>query len=159
MPSTVDYEGVLMEVLGPAEAETTPAEAARSARALAQLPPEIALSVSAPGVEPVPIPTTLVPMIAAILREIGEGHTVALLSTAEEVSTGVAARVLGVSRPHVAKLVDAGILRGRKVNRHRRVRMADVMALKREMDRQHALMDEMMELTEEMGLYESDRRR
>jgi excisionase family DNA binding protein len=62
--------------------------------------------------------------------------------------------MLGVSRPHVAKLVDAGRLQGRRVNKHRRVRLASVIAFKREMDRRNAVLDELAELSQEMGLYD-----
>lgn len=71
----------------------------------------------------------------------------------EEVSTGVAARLLG-ARPHVAKLVDSGVLPGRRISRHRRVRLADVMELKRTMERRHRLLDELAEQTEVLGLYD-----
>src|ERR1044072_845220 len=93
-------------------------------------------------------------MVAGVLRELSEGHTVAVMSTAEEVSTGVAARMLGVSRPHVAKLVDSGILQGRRVNKHRRVRLASVIDFKREMERGHELLKEIIDLSNDMGLYD-----
>jgi excisionase family DNA binding protein len=93
-------------------------------------------------------------MLRAILNEAALGHVVAVVSTAEEVSTGVAARLLGVSRPHVAKLIDTGVLPGRRISRHRRVRLADVMELKRAMDRRHRLLDDLAGETESLGLYD-----
>lgn len=63
--------------------------------------------------------------------------------------------MLGFSRTHVAKLVDAGILPGRKLHRHRRIRTTDVMAFKREMERKLALLDELSALSQEMGLYDT----
>lgn len=149
-----DQQGVLIDVLDPGSHAVDPVEAARSAEALRRLPPEAELTLTADEGRPLRLPHGLAPVIASILQEAAEGHTVAVLSTAREVGTGTAARLLGVSRPHVAKLIDAQILPGRRVRKHRRVRLADLLAYKREMDRRHALLDQLMEESEAMGLYE-----
>ena len=151
--AALEYETTLVDILDPAAAAMTPAEVARGAAALERVPDE-GLTFSAPGVRAVSLSPAVTRMVASILREVAQGHTVALVTTAEEVSTGVAARLLGVSRPHVAMLVDTGVLPGRRINKHRRVRLADVVALKREMDQQRALVREMAELGQEMGLYD-----
>lgn len=70
-----------------------------------------------------------------------------------EVSTGVAAKLLGVSRLHVAKLVDSGALPGRHIRRHRRARLTDVMDLKRMMENRHSLPDELGAETESLERY------
>jgi excisionase family DNA binding protein len=150
--STLDYEGTVVDVLDPADTEVDAAEIARGAAALEKASEE-GVTVSAGGMEPVSLSSSLTRMMATILRELAGGHTVAVMSTAEEVSTGVAARMLGVSRPHVAKLMDNGILQGRRVGKHRRVRLAGVLAFKREMDRGHEILDELAALSQEMGLY------
>lgn len=152
--AALDYEGVVVDVLDPADADTDAGEIARGAEALENAAGEDGLTVSGGGMEPVPLSTPLARMVASILRELAEGHTVAVMSTAEEISTGVAARMLGVSRPHVAKLVDSGVLSGRRVGKHRRVRLAGVVAFKREMERRNAVLDELAELSQEMGLYD-----
>lgn len=151
--TALDYEGTVVDVLDPADTKVDAAEIARGAAALEKAASEEGVTVSGGGMEPVSLPTSLTRMVAAILRELSEGHTVAVMSTSEEVSTGVAARMLGVSRPHVAKLMDNGILQGRRVNKHRRVRLASVLAFRREMDRRHTLLDELSALSQEMGLY------
>jgi len=148
------YEGVLVDVLDPAKPGIDSGEAARGAAALGALPSGARLTVSAPGLEALALPGRVGRMLGSILGEAALGHVVAVVSTAEEVSTGVAARLLGVSRPHVVKLVDTGMLPGRRISRHRRVRLADVMELKRAMERRHRLLDDLVEETERLGLYD-----
>jgi excisionase family DNA binding protein len=152
--TALDYEGVVVDVLDPADTKAAAAGFARDAAALEKAATEDDITVSGGGMKPVSLSSPLARMVAGVLRELSEGHTVAVMSTAEEVSTGVAARMLGVSRPHVAKLVDAGRLQGRRVNKHRRVRLASVLAFKREMERRNAVLDELAELSQEMGLYD-----
>jgi excisionase family DNA binding protein len=149
-----NYDGVLVDVLDPGQPGADSTEAARGAAALGRLPAGTRLTVSAPGLEPLALPNRVARLLGSILNEAALGHVVAVVSTAEEVSTGVAARLLGVSRPHVAKLVDTGVLPGRRISRHRRVRLVDVMELKRTMDRRHRLLDELVEETQALGLYD-----
>ena len=150
------YEGVLVDVLDPTKPGADAIEVARGAAALSGLPAGTRLTVSGPGVASLDLPDRVTQVLGSILIEVARGRVVAVVSTAEEVSTGVAASLLGVSRPHVAKLVDAGVLPGRRISRHRRVRLADVMELKRSMDRRHALLDELAAESESSGLYGPD---
>jgi hypothetical protein len=150
---TLKDQVTVVDVLDLAAAKVSTAAAARSAAALEQASSEEGLTFSAPGQKPVKVSSPLARMVATILRELAEGHTVAVVTTAEEVSTGVAARMLGFSRTHVANLVDAGILPGRRANKHRRIRLADVLAFQRERERRQELLDEITELTQD--LYEA----
>ena len=52
-----------------------------------------------------------------------------------EISTTEAAKILNVSRPFVAKLMDEGRIPCRKVGNHRRVKYEDVIAFKQKDDR------------------------
>ena len=153
MAKVAQAEGVLVDLLDPGLQDLDPAEAARTAAALRRLGPEAKVTVTVTGGARVLLPRALAPVIASILQEASEGNTVAVLSTAQEVSTGTAARLLGVSRPHVAKLIDARILPGRKVRSHRRVRLSDLLAYKRRIEHRQALLDRLIEETEAMGLY------
>ena len=47
-----------------------------------------------------------------------------------EVTPEDAARILGISRPLVRRLMDVGALPFRRVGAHRRIRLADVLALR-----------------------------
>lgn len=74
-------------------------------------------------------------------------------SEAEEVSTSVAAAILGVSRPHVVKLMDSGILPCRMAGTHRSIRLTDLLAYKRSVERRHAFLDDLAAEAQEQGLY------
>ncbi|HLM67329.1 MAG TPA: helix-turn-helix domain-containing protein [Longimicrobium sp.] len=147
--------GTLIDVLDPA-AEPVDREAARAlAQRLREMSDhaELLIRTRSGGLEP--LPRGFAALIASMLEEAAAGHTVALVSEAEEVSTSVAAEFLGVSRPHVVKLIDSGLLPGRMAGTHRRVRMTDLLAYKRSLARRHAALDELAAEAQEMGLYDA----
>jgi excisionase family DNA binding protein len=56
-----------------------------------------------------------------------------------------AAGVLNISRPYLIKLLDEGVIPHRKVGKHRRIRMEDVMAYKARDDREReAILDQLV---------------
>ena len=96
---------------------------------------------------------------ATVLREIlvntAAGRSVKVIPMHAELTTQQAADLLNVSRPHVVKLMDKGVLPGHKVGTHRRIYAADVHAYKHQRDIEGRIAaDELTALTEEMGLYE-----
>lgn len=97
--------------------------------------------------------------VATVLREIlvnsAAGRSVGVIPMRAELTTQQAANLLNVSRPHVIKLMNEGILPGHKVGTHRRIYAADVQAYKhqRDIDTRTAA-DDLTALSEEMGLYE-----
>lgn len=71
-------------------------------------------------------------------------------------STQQVADALGVSRPFVVKLIDEGALPAHRVGTHRRVRTDDLETYQyKRRQKARAGMDELVALTEEMGLYNS----
>ncbi|WPF65997.1 MULTISPECIES: helix-turn-helix domain-containing protein [unclassified Corynebacterium] len=83
------------------------------------------------------------------------GKTVSIIPTSAELTTQQAATLLNVSRPHVVKLIEQGILPGHRVGSHRRLYATDVQKYKDERDDvSRTAMNELIELSEELGLYE-----
>ncbi|MBO3084109.1 helix-turn-helix domain-containing protein [Cellulomonas fengjieae] len=58
---------------------------------------------------------------------LGRGGRVTLLEQDEHVSPNVAARMLGMSRPHLLSFMDAGALAFTRVGTHRRIRVCDLL--------------------------------
>ncbi|HXW71158.1 MAG TPA: helix-turn-helix domain-containing protein [Methylocella sp.] len=71
-----------------------------------------------------------------ILEAMAAGHGVTIIPESAELTTVQAAELLNVSRPFLIKLLDNGVIPHRKVGKHRRVRMEDVMAYKAAIDRE-----------------------
>lgn len=145
------------EILGALDPSATGIDrltAERSAAALHALPEGATVTVSTPAGFRAALPAAVVHMVATLLHEASMGHVVALVSAAPEMTTTQAASLLGVSRPHVAKLVDSGRLPARMAGSHRRIRLADLIRYKSERDRRRELIDEVVGTSQEMNLYE-----
>ncbi|WP_432507221.1 helix-turn-helix domain-containing protein [Kineococcus arenarius] len=88
--------------------------------------------------------------IAAILER---GQGAAVSSVARELTTTEAANLLGVSRPTLVKLLDAGKLHFRQVGRHRRVFLDSVLAYRQdEVERQRQSYAQLRERADSLGI-------
>ena len=101
------------------------------------------------------MPEPLFQLMCQVVEEVSAGRAVQLLPEHELVTTQAAANLLGVSRPHLVKLLEAREIPFHKVGSHRRVRFADVAAYarKRAETRRKALGSMTREI-EEAGLYD-----
>ena len=82
-------------------------------------------------------------------------QTFVLYPESSELTTKQAAEVLGVSRPFLIRVLEAGQIPFRKVGRHRRVLMQDVLAYKKTMQiKRRAALDELVKASEDMGGFE-----
>lgn len=90
-------------------------------------------------------------VLAEALSGVAEGRTVSVAPAGEELTTSQAAELLGVSRPHLRKLLKEQEIPYHKVGTHHRVQRSDVLAYKerqraRAEDAMQALADQAQEL-------------
>ncbi|MBK4163373.1 helix-turn-helix domain-containing protein [Corynebacterium macginleyi] len=123
---------------------------------LASVPECGEIDIVAPGSdEPIRLSRDVAELLCEILVNTAAGRKVKVIALNAELTTQQAADLLNVSRPHVIKLMDEGILKGHKVGTHRRLYASSVQEFKRQRDlEQRAAADELAALSEEMGLYE-----
>lgn len=100
------------------------------------------------------LPKPVYELLVKVASAMREGKVITLVPETQELTTQAAANLLGVSRPHVVKLIEEGQLPCHKVGAHRRIRMKDLLAFQRlrDRDRREAL-DELARRAQEAGLY------
>ena len=84
--------------------------------------------------QPLELPSGAVALLMEILEAMAAGRGLTLIPENAELTSVQAADVLNVSRPFLIKLLEDNVLPHRKVGKHRRVRMEDVMAYKAKID-------------------------
>ncbi|MBY6709085.1 helix-turn-helix domain-containing protein [Rhodococcus sp. BP-241] len=103
-----------------------------------------------------PMPTELAAIVRQVLEVVSRGGTVTVGSVPKELTTTAAAKLLGVSRPTLMKLISQGDIPSHKVRSHTRVLSEDIMDY-RDGQRQARLaaFEEMRDLEDELGLEEN----
>ena len=102
------------------------------------------------------LPVKALNLLSEILKAMSEGKPVSIVPIATEVTTQMAAELLGCSRPHLVKLLEEGKIEYTKVGKHRRIKYEDVVHYQQKMkeeQKQHLI--DMMAADEESGLYDS----
>jgi excisionase family DNA binding protein len=101
------------------------------------------------------VPPATLRLLSQILALMARQQTFVLYPESSELTTKQAAEVLGVSRPFLIRVLEAGEIPYRKVGRHRRVLMKDVLAYKQSMQvKRRAALDELVKASEDMGGYD-----
>jgi excisionase family DNA binding protein len=103
--------------------------------------------------ETIEIPAGAVPLIQRVLAAMAKGEAVAIVPVHAEVTTQQAAGLLGVSRPFVIKLLDERAIPFRKVGRHRRIVLQDLLQYKRAIHEQRQrTLDELSAESQKLGI-------
>lgn len=101
----------------------------------------------------------LPPEVFDVLRQVvlamSQGLAITVAPQHTVLTTSEAAHLLGVSRPTLVRLLEAGEIPYEQPNRHRRVRLADLLAYQERTQRARAAgLDEMVRSGEDDGLYD-----
>jgi excisionase family DNA binding protein len=95
----------------------------------------------------------VLPVLLEDLKEVEQGHSVAVLSTERILTTQQAANLLRVSRPHRVKLLDPNVIPSQPTGAHRRVRVADLLVYKKQREEeQDRFLHELTQEAQEIGL-------
>jgi excisionase family DNA binding protein len=80
------------------------------------------------GDEPVELPGSAFEALKFVVEAMAKGQTILLMPRGRVLTTQEAAELLHVSRPHLVKLCDEGLLPFERVGSHRRLKIEDVLA-------------------------------
>lgn len=114
----------------------------------------LTLSVREAGQDkPLELPAGAVVLLMEILEAMAAGRGVTLIPENAELTSVQAADVLNVSRPYLIKLLEENVLPHRKVGKHRRIRMEDLMTYKAKIDRdREAVLDQLAKEAQDLGM-------
>jgi excisionase family DNA binding protein len=76
---------------------------------------------------PLVLPASAVRLLVDMLAQMAAGNPVTVFPDHAELTTQQAADMLNVSRPHLVKLVESGLIPYTKVGTHRRIQFRDVV--------------------------------
>jgi excisionase family DNA binding protein len=101
------------------------------------------------------VPPATLRVLAQVLALMAKQQIFTLCPEMSELTTKQGAEVLGVSRPYLIGLLERNEIAYRKIGRHRRVYLKDVLAYKETMQiaRKRAL-DDLVKASEEVGGYD-----
>ncbi|MBR8826800.1 MAG: helix-turn-helix domain-containing protein [Gomphosphaeria aponina SAG 52.96 = DSM 107014] len=101
------------------------------------------------------VPKSLIEIVQQLVSEIAKGNSLTIITNEKEISTTEAAEILEVSRQHLIELLESGELPipFRKVGKHRRLRLEDVINFKQRIDQQRLeVLSQLAEQAQELKL-------
>ncbi len=104
-----------------------------------------------PDGETTEIPESVLHALKLVVKSMARGQTITLMPHDKELTTQEAANLLHVSRPHLIKLLEQGVIPHHRVGTHRRMRIADVLAYRSERDTtRREKLHELIRISEEL---------
>lgn len=104
-----------------------------------------------PKGESIALPASVFYVLERVAEVLARGDSITVVPVGREVTTQQAADLLNVSRQYLVRLLDEGRVAFRKVGKHRRLRIEDVLSFKvtRDKDRRSGLR-ELSRMTQEL---------
>lgn len=114
---------------------------------------KVTIEVDGEGEPPVLLlPPRALRFLADVLRQMAKREPMMLVPQKLELTTQQAAALLNVSRPFVIKEIEAGRLKCRLINRHRRIEFEELMRYKEaQKQRSSGALKRLNDLSQEMG--------
>lgn len=138
------------------DAITIQPEDAAALHGVSQLLRRGSATLIGPAGEHVTLPAPLYDLLKEIVRNLEKGRSLVLLPEERQLTTQRAAELLGMSRPYLIQLLDAGAMPYDLVGKHRRIALRDVLAYaKRRAEARKTALDKMARDAFEAGLYDN----
>ena len=117
--------------------------------------PRGACKLIGPAGEEVSLPESVFYVLERVVEVMARGDSITVVPVGQMLTTQQAANLLNVSRQYLVRLLDEERIPYTKTGKHRRVRIEDVLAFKRQRDRERkAGLDELTQMSEELGGYD-----
>lgn len=111
--------------------------------------------IRGPDGETIILPAEVFELLRDVVKAMSEGQAVTIAPVHQRLRTQEAAELLGISRPTLIKLLDEGEIAFEQPGRHRRLLLTEVLAYRdRRSTRRRTALDQMVDVSEEAGLYE-----
>lgn len=114
-----------------------------------------AYKIVSPSGEVTELPESVFLLLERIIEVLARGDELTVVPVGKELTTQQAANILNVSRQYLVRVLDDGRIPYRKTGTHRRIRMEDLLAYKRQRDRDRmASLDDLSQISQDFGGYE-----
>jgi excisionase family DNA binding protein len=101
------------------------------------------------------LPVSLYEFLVRLIADLCEGQSVAIVQNDAQLTTVEAARMLGVSRQFLVKVLERDEIPHHMVGTHRRVYVRDLLAYKAKRDsKRHQILDDLTRAEAAEGLYD-----
>jgi len=103
--------------------------------------------------EEIILPERALTYLIEVLSKMSDGKSVDIVAEDAELSTQQAADILNVSRPFIVKILEEGRIPFKKVGKHRRILLQDILRIKEEQSKEReSLLERLSKDSQNMGL-------
>lgn len=104
--------------------------------------------------EQIPLSSSLSEAMLQLASLMANDQEVAIVPLKEELTAQQAAKLLGVSRPHLVKLLQTHAIPYTQTGNHYRIAVSDLLAFKQQREKRRAGLNQLTQLMQEEGFYE-----